>query len=915
MKKLFFGNFRSRMTILMLLAVIPPLLAAILFPSIRAANEFRSNAKDDLKENADSLADHVSRWDKLAVLTLHNLSVQPGIVSMDPKQQKPILEKTANVFTQMYLISTAGLDGINVARSDNKKLKNYRDRKWFKGAAEGNQITRQTLISRTTNEPSLCLSTPIKNKATTVLGVAMLCTDLTELSKEVGAIHLGKTGFAFLVDDRGQALAHPTPSFSAQLKNMSDRPPVKRLLEGKEGFFTYTDAEGVKWWSHILPLDNGWGVVILQEADEVLQEETAFVRSALTITLLAIVAVCILAWFTSSRLIRPITDLTVAASTISNGKFDQRVNIKSEDELGLLARAFNEMAKQLQHSFASLESKNQDLEEAQTKLADYNRTLEQKVEERTSQLAVSIQEAKKAKATAEDANKAKSLFLANMSHELRTPLNAIIGYSEMLKEEAEDLEQEEFIPDLKKIYGAGKHLLSLINDILDLSKIEAGRMELYLETFEILPLLDEVVSTIRPLVDKNVNTLVVNCPKDIGTMYADLTKVRQNLFNLLSNACKFTEGGKITLAVSRYVEKNQDWISFQVIDTGIGMTAEQKERLFKAFTQADASTTRKYGGTGLGLALTKKFCQMMGGDISVESEYGKGTTFSIHLPTHVVDTKADSANPSNQKNISSSDNHSTILVIDDDPTIHDIIERFLSKQGFKVKTASSGAEGIRIAKEIRPNAITLDVMMPGMDGWAVLTKLKADPEIADIPVIMMSIVDDKNLGYALGASDYVLKPIERQQLISVLQKYELDRGADLIMVVEDDVSTREMMRRQLEKANWHVIEAENGRKALEMMTKNLPGAIVLDLMMPEMDGFEFVHRLRQKEEWRSIPVIVVTAKELTKADRQKLNGYVESIFQKGCYDRKTLLGELNHLLSEAIVRHSSSEPIGEISNA
>jgi CheY-like chemotaxis protein len=523
-----------------------------------------------------------------------------------------------------------------------------------------------------------------------------------------------------------------------------------------------------------------------------------------------------------------------------------------------------------------------------------------------------MEEAQKARAEAENANQSKSQFLANMSHELRTPMNAIIGYSEMLMEEAEDLEQEAFIPDLQKIHGAGKHLLSLINDILDLSKIEAGRMELYLENFEIGTLVNDVVATINPLVAKNGNNLTINCAENLGIMHADLTKVRQSLFNLLSNASKFTENGTITLTVSRQNIDERDWIQFQVSDTGIGMTPEQMGRLFQAFTQADASTTRKYGGTGLGLAITKKFCQMMGGDIMVESLSGKGSTFTVQLPVEVEKlTKVET--PEQPQGDSPSDQQNTILVIDDDPTIHDLMKRFLTKQGFQVRTANSGLEGLRLAKELQPEAITLDVMMPGMDGWAVLAALKADPETAHIPAIVMTIVDDQNLGYALGAADYILKPINRNQLMSVLQKYGASQSPNSILVVEDDPINREMLRRQLEKDNWQVIAVENGREALEAIATHPPRLIISDLMMPEMDGFELVHELRQSPRWRSIPVIVLTAKELTETDRQKLYGHVEKIFQKGSYQRQALLAEVHDLLAEAIARRKTKQSVSSLS--
>jgi CheY-like chemotaxis protein len=538
------------------------------------------------------------------------------------------------------------------------------------------------------------------------------------------------------------------------------------------------------------------------------------------------------------------------------------------------------------------------LRTAQTELVEQKKDLEIRVRERTADLATSMREAEKA-------NQAKSQFLANMSHELRTPMNAIIGYSEMLMEEAEDLQQEEFIPDLQKIHSAGKHLLALINDILDLSKIEAGRMELYLETFDVRQLIQETVGTLHPLVEKNNNQLEVNCPEDLGTMHGDLTKVRQSLFNLLSNASKFTENGKISFNINCGRALERSWISFQVKDSGIGMNADQISRLFQAFTQADASTTRKYGGTGLGLAITKKFCQMMGGDIQVESILGQGSTFTIKLPTNIETPQTNDSKSLAQLKTGTTNTQNTVLVIDDDPTVHDLVARFLLKQGFKVITAKNGEEGLHLAKTLQPEAITLDVMMPGMDGWSVLTALKANPLTADIPVVIMTMVDDQNLGYALGASEYLLKPINREQLGTVLAKYQPEPTSKTILVVEDDPDTREILCRQLKKDDWQVIAAENGRQALEAMKLYSPELIVSDLMMPEMDGFELVHELRQDEQWRSIPIVILTAKELTSQDRQKLNGRVVKIFEKGSYQRQVLLQEVSDLLLEAISRQQN----------
>jgi GAF domain-containing protein/CheY-like chemotaxis protein len=503
----------------------------------------------------------------------------------------------------------------------------------------------------------------------------------------------------------------------------------------------------------------------------------------------------------------------------------------------------------------------------------------------------------------EIANRHKSEFLANMSHELRTPLNAIIGYSEMLQEEAADAgASATYGPDLQKIHAAGKHLLELINAVLDLSKIEAGKMELYLETFGVPQMVRDIAAVVHPLAEKNGNRIEVRCGEGAGDMRADLTKVRQTLFNLLSNACKFTDRGTVTLDVAREVVDGADWVRFAVRDTGIGMTPEQAGRLFQDFTQADASTGRRFGGTGLGLALSRRLCRLMGGDIGVESQPGHGSTFTVRLPATVAEAPIEvaAAPPAPREDEA---RNGTVLVIDDDPSIRDIVQRFLAREGFRVVTAAGGEEGLRLAREIGPDAITLDVMMPGLDGWAVLSTLKSEPATADIPVVMLTMMDDRNLGYALGAAEYLTKPIDRDRLLAVLSRYRRDRP---ILVVDDDADVRLLLHRMLEKAGFAVVEAEHGRAALARLAELTPELILLDLMMPEMDGFEFLEELRRLPVRRSIPVVVFTAKELTHDDRRRLSGSVERTLEKGSVSREALLAEVGELVSASLARRRTA---------
>jgi len=499
-----------------------------------------------------------------------------------------------------------------------------------------------------------------------------------------------------------------------------------------------------------------------------------------------------------------------------------------------------------------------------------------------------------AQVAAEAASKAKSQFLANMSHELRTPLNAIIGYSEMLQEEADDLGTPEIKPDLQKIHGAGKHLLGLINDILDLSKIEAGKMTLYLETFEVQTLLNEVAATVQPMINKNGNQLTLEVAPEIGSMRADVTKVRQALFNLLSNASKFTDKGSITLRARRQGAN----LVFDVIDSGIGMTPEQVGRLFQAFAQADASTSKKYGGTGLGLALSRKFCQIMGGDLTVASEAGKGSTFTATIPAQVIEVAEETVPALSvpAAEIPSTGSGPLVLVIDDDATVQDLLRRSLNRDGFRVETAADGATGLARARELRPAMITLDVMMPGMDGWEVLAALKENPETADIPVIVVSIVDERGLGFSLGAADYLTKPLDFSRLSSVVNRHAKVGQGQRVLVVEDDEATQELLQKRLTKEGWQVVAAGNGREALERLTQGPPDLVLLDLMMPEMDGFEFLEAFRKQPGCAQITVVVMTAKILTSEDRQRLRGQVAQIVEKQAMTPESLVLDIRKTL-------------------
>jgi signal transduction histidine kinase/DNA-binding response OmpR family regulator len=573
-----------------------------------------------------------------------------------------------------------------------------------------------------------------------------------------------------------------------------------------------------------------------------------------------------------------VASLREVSGRLVAGDVSRKAILANRDELGEVVLAFNDVALALTATNASLKDE--------------------------------VLQRKSAEQAAEQANRAKSQFLASMSHELRTPLNAIIGYSEILEEEAEEARHPEFIPDLQKIRSAGKHLLHLINDILDLSKIEAGKVDLFLETFSVKQLVSEVTGMIEPILRKNANAFTVRCADDIGQMSADATRVSQCLFNLLSNASKFAQSGTVTLEIEPVVKAGQESVEFRVIDTGIGMTPAQLASLFKPFTQADASTTRHFGGTGLGLAITRRFCELMGGTVSVESAHGKGSTFTMIIPRHVVPRALDVEHsdkrsvvppPSREPGLPS---RGTVLTIDDDPAVLELLERCLTKEGYRVVQAKTGAEGLRLAAELRPSAITLDVVMPEMDGWQVLRSLKSHPDLSDTPVVIVTITDDMARGFALGAADFLVKPVDRTRLLAVVERIRPPSRLARVLVVEDDPASSDMLVRLLTNARCEVDVARNGLEALKRLEDRLPDLMFLDLMMPGMDGFEVVAKVRNDPRWNSIPIVVITAKDLTDEDRARLNGGVARVFRKGTVARDELLRELRLLLDAPALKVS-----------
>ena len=484
-----------------------------------------------------------------------------------------------------------------------------------------------------------------------------------------------------------------------------------------------------------------------------------------------------------------------------------------------------------------------------------------------------------ARALAEQANQTKSEFLANMSHELRTPLNAIIGYAQILQEDAEDTGQDEMLPDLKKIENAGKHLLGLINDILDLSKIEAGRMEIYLEPVSVPALLDEVRTLTAPLASANGNRVEVSIGPGVESIQADVTKLKQSLLNLVSNACKFTKDGRVGLDVRLADGGAEPQIVFEVSDSGIGMTPEQQGRLFQAFSQADSSTTRKFGGTGLGLAITKRLCNLLGGDVVVSSEEGKGSRFTITLPLLAADNW--NAVEGLAQEVSGPEQAATILLIDDDPQVHDLLGQMLNREGYRIEHATSGPDALTMVQKVRPSAILLDIMMPQVDGWTVLSALKRDPDLAGIPVIIVSMLDERPLGLSLGAAEFLTKPIDRSRLVDVVKKHA-GPAKGVVLVVDGDSAQASQTAQAIRESGRSAEAVSDGRAALEWLGSHArPALMVIDIDAAVHDGFSLLDALRNDEALSGVHQILLADRELTPAETGYLAGMPGTVVSKG----------------------------------
>jgi signal transduction histidine kinase/DNA-binding response OmpR family regulator len=614
----------------------------------------------------------------------------------------------------------------------------------------------------------------------------------------------------------------------------------------------------------------------------------------IVVVFLASLVVALLISRISQRVIsEPVMQLAQTVRIVSQEKnySIRAATTTNRDEVSTLLESVNEMLEQIQQRDSALGRAHDELE--------------RRVQERTTQLAVANKELDLRNREVERATQMKSKFLASMSHELRTPLNAIVGFSDLLGDEIPGQlndKQKRFVNHIKQ--GAG-HLLQLINDILDLSKIEAGQLELRCEQFLVKDALPEVLSTIRPLaMAKDIQ--VQQKLRTDQSVYADRVRFKQILYNLLSNAVKFTpKGGRIE--VDCFESENQ--VCLSVTDTGVGIRQEDQKVVFEEFRQVEGSRHEVNEGTGLGLAITKRLVEQQGGKISLTSEPGKGSRFTFTLPVGNTSRTEPTKPHSLLATSSGSFGKPLILVVDDEASARELLVSYLNQE-YRIAIAESGSEAVNKAHELRPDAITLDLSMPGKSGFEALVTLKKDPETTNIPIIIVSIVDQKNLGFALGAADYLIKPIRKPVLLETIRKHLplLSNDDSEILLVDDDPRTLEMLEETLRSAGYETQSVQSGARALEVLSSKLVSAVLLDLLMPGMDGFEVIRHVRQEATLKKLPIFVMTGKSLTPGESSLLARDTQALLQKSGSWQQQLIVELARVFQRRALAKPAGQP-------
>ena len=717
---------------------------------------------------------------------------------------------------------------------------------------------------------AVVLAVPLLDSQRHLIGFLAGTVDLSEVQRLSTYGRIGANGQAVVVDRRGQVIAHPREDWRLQAKDLSASGIFQESLRHQTGVLWYTDPDGnvprVAGFATVPVV--GWKVWVSQPVADLRSELTPLILSTLEWLLVAIVLALVLGFLAAAWISRPLVELTGAAGRIAQGDFVRPVTVRERfaaKELRALAQTFNLMARQLSGAY---------------------QTLEEKVTQRTSELQAANQELARA-------NKLKSEFLANVSHELRTPLSAIIGFSQILVDGMDGPLNEDQQQDIVQVNKSGQALLGLINQILDLSKIEAGKMELSVERIELPPLIIGVLESISPLAQEKGLRIDTRFAPGLPAVEVDPARLKQILINLLSNAVKFTDHGHVEISA----QSSGRMVRIAVKDTGIGISAEAQKQIFEEFVQGDGSSTRRHGGTGLGLSIVRKLVEMHGGTITVVSEPGLGSTFTFTVPSWAAGQGIQGSpkrRPVRRPNQGLPGG--AILVVDDDRSVRQLIARHLEQEGWKTVQAANATDALQLARESRPILITLDIMMPDASGWWVLEKLREEPSTAGIPVLVVTIVEDQRLVFALGASDYLAKPYDKGTMIAKIHRLLPELDGKRVLVVDDDPDARAMLGRMLKEEHAEIVLAQNGDEAMAMIARSPVDLVLLDLMMPGMSGFEMVARLRAQPELAHIPIMIVSAKELTADDILTLNGHVQRFVAKGSIEPEGLTNAVRQLL-------------------
>ena len=783
----------------------------------------------------------------------------------------------------------------------------YSEEDWWKEAMAGRPYLKSPhMCSAGRGNYNLFFAVPImESEGKSPLGVLKVEFQVAKILAPLKNFRYGKTGHLQILDSSGlvfaEALGVENASFSKSI--------IKTIYQEKTGWTISTDEHGVKSAIAFAPVKaKDWHVILTQEMAEIDAPLEALMWVSTGPWSLTVIILTLIGFNISRKMIlTPVSKLNETAHQIGHGHLDHRLDIKTGDELEGLAHEFNIMAEKLSESQEKLKRWNEELREEVVRRTAELEEANEELKESREELSKRNDDLGSANLKLREMDRLKSEFLANMSHELRTPLTAIIGFSELLVDGVMGDMNEEQAGSVENILTSGQHLLKLINDILDLSKIEAGKMELHPEIFDLRMIISFIRKTMASLIEEKKQLLKIEMADGLPDIYADPGKIKQLLLNLVGNAIKFTpEGGTITIGA----ELKDSCFALSITDTGIGIKPEDRERIFQEFQQGEGSTSREYEGTGLGLTLTRKLTEMHGGKLELESEEGKGSRFTAYIPFMLEkrsSPRKEEIGPVEEswetkempKTSEGQETQPLILVVEDDLKLSRLLSVYLTQAGYRVEAAMDGDEAIKKAVELQPFAITLEIMLPKKDGWEVMQELKAMPETRDIPVIIVSMVENQDLGFSLGALDYLVKPVSREALLGSLDGYSdktrVPKGAINVLVVDDDPEILEFLSTILKKDGYHVSSAEGGEAGLRTALEQLPDLIILDLMMPKVSGVDVIRELKKHPDAKEIPILVLTAKDLTKEEKNTLLADVAKVVQKGEVSKGDLVDEIRRI--------------------